>query len=200
MGILNGARIEFEESMSGHVGKGQTDPRKGYEVGKRQGTDVRFDVRIRIDDLSRFLKISHRGATLTGTVTSELFGGTHEISNGLFNLFSLNPASGIREMVYAFKFTADGQTYYLHGHKEISHKHGKADTVEDMTQLFTIIYEGDNEQAPIYGAGELHFDLKDVPSLLASIEVVDPKSTKQELRQKIRDGRIENDLEAFDHI
>ena len=179
MGILNGARIEFEESMSGHVGKGQTDPRKGYEVGKRQGTDVRFDVRIKIDDLSRFLKISHREAALTGTVTSELFGGTYEISDGIFNLFSLDPATGIREMVYAFKFTADGRRYYLHGHKEISHKSGKADVIEDMTRLFTIIYEGDNEQAPIYGAGELYFDLKDVPSLLASMEVVDPRSLKQ---------------------
>jgi uncharacterized protein (DUF362 family) len=179
MGILNGARIEFEESMAGYIDKGLTDPHKRLEVDKRQETDVRFDVRIRIDDLSRFLKISHHEAVLTGTVTSELFGGTHEISDGVFNLFSLNPTSGIREMVYAFKFTADGQTYYLHGHKEIRHKNGKADVVEDMTRLFTIIYEGDNQQAPICGAGELRFDLKDVPSLLASIEVVDPKSLKQ---------------------
>ncbi len=179
MGILNGARIEFEESMSGYIGKGQTDPRKGYDIGKSQGADVRFDVQIRIDDLGRFLKISHHEATLTGTVTSELFGGTHEISDGIFNLFSLNPETGIREMLYAFKFTADGQKYYLHGHKEISHKSGKADVVEDMTRLFTVIYKGENEHAPIYGAGELRFDLKDVPSLLASIEVVDPKSLKQ---------------------
>ncbi|UCE50402.1 MAG: hypothetical protein JSW47_09595, partial [Phycisphaerales bacterium] len=179
MGILNGARIEFEESMSGYIGNGQTDPRKGYDIGKGQGADVRFDVKIRIDDLGRFLKISHHEASLTGTVSSELFGGTHEISDGIFNLFSLNPATGIREMVYAFKFTAGGQTYYLHGHKEISHKSGKADVVEDMTRLFTVIYEGENEHAPVYGAGELRFDLKDVPSLLGSIQVVDPKSLKQ---------------------
>ena len=86
---MNGARIEFDESMSGYIGKGQTDSRKGYEVGKRQETDVRFDVRIKIDDLNRFLKISHHQAALTGTVTSELFGGTHEISDGIFNLFSI---------------------------------------------------------------------------------------------------------------
>ncbi|MHC4430406.1 MAG: DUF362 domain-containing protein [Planctomycetota bacterium] len=179
MGILNGARIEFEESMSGHIGKGQTNPREGYQVGKQEGTDVRFDVRIKIDDLGRFLKISHHEAALTGTITSELFGGTHEISDGIFNLFSLNPETGIREMVYAFRFTADGQRYYLHGHKEITHESGKADVIEDMTRLFTIIYQGDNEQAPIFGAGELHFDLKDTPSLLSSMEVVDPRSLKQ---------------------
>lgn len=179
MGILDGARIEFEESMSGYIGKGQTNPKERLEMDNRKEVDVRFDVRISIEDLGRFLKISHHQAILTGTVTSELFGGEHKISDGIFNLFTLNPATGIREMVYAFKFTADGLTYYLHGHKEIHHTRGKADAVEDMTRLFTIIYEGDNEQAPIYGAGELRFDLKDVTSLLASIEVVEPKSLKQ---------------------
>ena len=180
MGILNGARIKFEESMSGYIGKGQTNPRQRLEVDKRKEADVRFDVRIGIDDLGRFLKISHHEAALTGTVTSELFGGTRKISDGIFNLFSLDPANGIRQMVYAFRFTAgDGQGYYLHGHKEIHHTHGKADVVEDMTRLFTIVYQGDNEHAPIYGAGELRFRLEDVPSLLMSIEIVDPKSLKQ---------------------
>lgn len=181
MGILNGAKIEFEESMSGYIGKGQTDPAKGVEVGRREKTEFRFDVRIVIDDLACFLKISHHEATLTGTLTSDLFGGTHDISGGIFNLFSLDPSTGIRQMVYAFQFTVEGQTYYLHGHKEIHHTHGKADVVEDMTRLFTIIYKGDNEQAPIYGAGELRFDLKDVPSLVSSIHVVNPKSLKQRI-------------------
>lgn len=180
MGILNGAKIEFDESMSGYIGKGQTDPVAGVEVGRREKTEIRFDVQIIIEDLGRFLKISHHEAALTGTVTSDLFGGEHKISNGMFNLFSLDPVTGIRQMVYAFKFTAaGGQKYYLYGHKEIHHTSGKADVVEDMTKLFTIIYQGDNKQAPIYAAGVLRFKLEDVPSLMASIEVVDPKSLKQ---------------------
>lgn len=180
MGILNGAKIEFDESMSGYIGKGQTDPVAGVEVGRREKTEVRFDVRIIIEDLGRFLKISDHQAALMGTVSSDLFGGKHKISHGIFNLFSLDPATGIRQMVYAFRFTAaDGQRYYLHGHKEIHHHSGKADVVEDMTRLFTIIYQGDNEQAPIYGAGELRFQLKDAPSLVSSIKVINPKSLKQ---------------------
>ena len=181
MGILSGAKIEFEESMSGYIGKDQTDPGKGVEVGRRENTELRFDVRIVIDDLARFLKISHHEAILAGTLTSDLFGGPHDISDGIFNLFSLDPSTGIRQMVYAFKFTVEGQTYYLHGHKKIHHTHGKADVVEDMTRLFTVIYKGDNDQAPIYGAGELRFDLKDAPSLVASIRVVNPKSLKQRI-------------------
>lgn len=34
MGILNGARIEFEDSMCGYVGEGQTDPLEGLKVGR----------------------------------------------------------------------------------------------------------------------------------------------------------------------
>ncbi|UCG57412.1 MAG: DUF362 domain-containing protein, partial [Phycisphaerales bacterium] len=180
MGVLNGARIEFEESMSGYIDTGLTDPHERLEPDKRQETDVRFDVRIIIEDLGRFLKIADHQAALTGTVSSELFGDKRRISHGIFNLFSLDPTTGIRQMVYAFRFTAaDGQRYYLHGHKEIHHHHGKADVVEDMTQLFTIIYKGDNEQAPIYGAGLLRFLLRDAASLAASIKVVNPKSLKQ---------------------
>ena len=181
MGILNGARIEFEEPMSGYIGKGETDPLEGLKTGQDDGTEVRFDVRISIDDLGRFVKISDHQARLTGTVTSELFGGKHEISDGIFNLFSLDPQTGIRKMVYAFKFTAtDGQTYYLHGHKNIHHERGKADVVDDMTRLFTIIYKGNDEHAPVYGAGLLRFHFEDLPSMLASMDVVDPKSLKQE--------------------
>jgi hypothetical protein len=74
MGILNGVKIEFEESMSGYLGMGQTDPVAGVEVGQREKTEIRFDVRINIEDLGRFLKISDHQAALMGIVSSDLFG------------------------------------------------------------------------------------------------------------------------------
>ena len=180
MSVLKGVGLHFDESMSGHIGKGQSDPVKGEELGRAQGGTICFDVRIAIQDLNRFVKISDRRAALTGTVTSSLFGGTYPIADGAFDLFSLDPATGIRRMVYAFKFTAsDGQRYYFHGHKKIHHHEGKADVVEDMTHLFTVVYQGDDEQAAPYGAGILHFDLKDVQSLVSSIELSHAKSLKQ---------------------
>ncbi len=69
MGILNGVKIEFEESMSGYIVKGQTDPTKGVVVGQREKTEIRFDVRIIIEDLGRFLKISDHQAALMDAAT-----------------------------------------------------------------------------------------------------------------------------------
>ena len=180
MNTLAGVGAHFQESMSGYLGKGESDPARGEELGRDQGDRISFSVRITIEDLSCFVKISDHQATLTGTITSSLFGGTYPIADGTFSLFSIDPATGIRQMVYAFKFTAsDGRRYYLHGHKEIHHQSGKADVVEDMPRLFTVVYRGDDERGPVYGAGVLRFELKDVPSLVSSIEISNAKSLKQ---------------------
>ena len=182
MSILEGVGIQFEESMSGYIGVDETDPGKGAEIGKDRATPIRFDVQIFITDLSRFLKVSEQQAELSGTVTFEPLGGTFTIRDGRFSLFTLDPATGIRQMVYAFKFTAaDGQMYFLYGHKEIHDDRGQMDLIEDMTRLFTTIYRGDDDQAPVYGAGELYFKLLDAPSMMASMKVVGAASIWQKV-------------------
>jgi hypothetical protein len=55
MGTLDGVGLTFEESMSGYLGIGEAEPRLGAERGRRESTPIRFDVRIRIDDLARFI-------------------------------------------------------------------------------------------------------------------------------------------------
>jgi uncharacterized protein (DUF362 family) len=182
MSILNGVGLQFEESMAGYLGKGENDPTEGVAVGRRQGTQIRFDVRITISDLDRFLKVGKHKAELSGTVTCDLLGGTFEIFDGTFNLFSLDPETGMRQMVYSFGFRdADGQVYYFHGHKEIQDDRDKIDVVEDMTRLFITIYQGENEQAPVYGAGEMYFKLKDGPAMVSSMKVLGAKTMWQKV-------------------
>ena len=182
MSILEGVGLQFEESMSGYLGVEETDPRKGAEIGKKGETPIRFSVHIIITDLSRFIKLSDQQADLSGTVSFEPLGGNFTIRDGRFNLFTLDPETGIRQMVYAFKFTAlDGKTYFLHGHKEIHDDRGQFDVIEDMTRLFTTIYRGEDDQAPVYGAGELYFKLSDAPSMMASMKVVGAASIWQEV-------------------
>jgi cholesterol oxidase len=149
-------------------------------LGRRQDSKIRFDVQIKISELSRFLKISQHEAELSGTVTCDLLGGRFTIFDGSFSLFSLDPDTGMRQMVYCFRFrdTAN-QIYYFHGHKEIQDDPGKLDLVEDMTRLFVTVYRGENEQAPIYGAGEVYFKLSDGPSLVSSIKVLGASSLWQ---------------------
>jgi uncharacterized protein (DUF362 family) len=186
MSILSGVGLEFREGMSGPLGVGATDPREGAEQGRRDGTTLRFDVEARIADLAAFLRVSGREAELAGTVTCEPLGGTFPIRDGVFHLFTLDPSTGMRRMHYRFRFTAaDDQTYFLHGHKEIRDDRKALDVVEDMTRVFMVVYRGENDQAPVYGAGELCFKLSDAPSLVASMRVVGEASLWQRVAARL---------------
>jgi len=172
MGNLDGLGFSFHEPMDGWLGIGDSDPVEGRMRGQRENTPISFQVKVSIDDLGTFLNLTDHMASLTGTVTFEPLGGTFTIRNGRFNLFSADRVLGIRTMTYSFQFQADdGRTYFLHGHKEIKDDMGPFDMVTDMTTLFTRVYEGETDQAPIYGAGEIYFRLSDSASLLASMRV-----------------------------
>jgi cholesterol oxidase len=164
--------LEFSESMAGFLAMGETDPQNGAERGRSENTPLRFDVQIRIDDLGRFLRVFEHAADLTGTITFAPLGGMFAIRDGRFNLFTVDPQTGVRQMTYAFAFTAgDGQTYYLEGQKKIHDDPSTFTPVKDMTTLFTIIRRGEDEHGPVYGAGELYFPLDEAAALITSMKV-----------------------------
>jgi uncharacterized protein (DUF362 family) len=170
--MLDALGLQFNETMAGFLAVGETDPQKGAERGRSENTPLRFDVQIRVDDLGRFLRVFEHAAELTGTITFAPLGGAFAIRDGHFNLFTVDPQTGGRQMTYAFRFTAsDGQMYYLQGHKEIHDDPTTFTPVKDMTTLFTIVYRGEDEHSPVYGAGELYFSLSDAPALIASMKV-----------------------------
>ena len=169
---LDGLLLRFQERMGGHVGIDEPEPLAGSARGRRENTPLQFDVEIRIEDLGRFLRVADHAAHLSGTVTFEPLGGRIPIRDGVFNLFTVDPRTGIRRMTYAFRFTAaDGRSYFLQGHKEIHDDPGALDVIPDMTTLFTTLYRGPDEHAPVYAAGVLTFDLKKTPALVASMKV-----------------------------
>lgn len=177
--------LEFKERMSGWIGIGQKTFVEGRIAGQQENTPIRFDAHIIIDDLDRFIHQLQHQARLEGTVTfTPLGGGSFAMEDGVFNLFSVDPASGIRLLIYSFRFIAsDGKPYFLYGEKHIKDDPG-FDFLEDMTTLFTAIHAGTDNQAPVYGAGQIFFDLKHVPALLASIRVTGTRWW--ELFQRIR--------------
>ena len=169
---FDGVGLQFQETMAGFLGVGEADPRQGAVLGRSRSTTLRFDVQIHIRDLGRFLRVPEHDAELSGTVTFVPLGGTFPIREGRFNLFTVDPRTGIRQMTYAFCFTAgDGRTYFLRGHKEIHDDPGMLDVIPDMTTLFTALHCGGKEGAPVYGAGELSFDLKNASALVKSMKV-----------------------------
>ncbi|MBW6504255.1 DUF362 domain-containing protein [bacterium] len=179
---LDGLILRFRETMGGHVGIDEPEPLAGAARGQRENTPLQFDVEIRIDDLGRFLRVAGHAAELSGNVIFEPLGGRLPIREGAFNLFSVDPGTGIRRMTYAFRFTAaDGRLYFLHGYKEIHDDPGALDVVPDMITLFTTLYRGPDEQAPVYASGVLTFDLKKTPALLASMKVEGTNSLLQKM-------------------
>jgi uncharacterized protein (DUF362 family) len=185
MSTLKGLGLEFEETMSGWLGIGKKDYVEGRIAGQQENTPLRFDAKIIIDDLEYFINLSEHRARLEGTVTFKPLGGTVAMEDGLFNLFSVEPTQGIRQMTYSFRFTAaDGKKYFLSGYKNIKDDPG-FDLVEDMTTLFTTIYEGADETAPIYGSGQVFFDLKDAPALFASMKVTETMWLHQKIQARL---------------
>jgi uncharacterized protein (DUF362 family) len=171
MSDLKDIGLEFEETMSGWLGIAKKDYVAGRIAGQQENTPLSFDSRIIIDDLDRFINLAEHQARLEGTVTFKPLGGTFAMEDGLFNLFSVEPTEGIRQMSYSFGFTdANGKKYFLAGHKNIKDDPG-FDLAEDMTTLFTTVYEGADATAPSYGSGQVFFDLKDAPALMVSMKV-----------------------------
>lgn len=177
--------LEFMESMSGWIGSGKTDYLEGRIAGQQANTPARMDVKIVIDDLDGFLAKQDHLARLEGTFSFIPLGGTFSIEQGAFNLFSIDPESGNRQMVYSFAFTGEGgRKFYLHGHKVIKDDPG-FDITEDMTTLYTTIFDGPDQTAPVYGSGQIFFDLKDSAALLASMRVTGTIWLHEKIRAKL---------------
>jgi uncharacterized protein (DUF362 family) len=167
--MLDGVGLAFQEAMAGAVGD----------------RPLSFDVKIRIADLGHFLNEPEHRAELTGTVTCAALGGTMPVRDGGFQLFVVDAQSGLRQLRYFFRFTAaGGDTYYLYGHKDV-HDDPGLDVVKDMTCLYTNVYRGEDERAPLYASGELRFGMADLPSLLASFKVENAGDWTQELAARV---------------
>ncbi|HSR13462.1 MAG TPA: hypothetical protein VLS90_18595, partial [Thermodesulfobacteriota bacterium] len=165
------AGLRFSETMSGYIAEGAADFEEGEKKGKEQDNSLSFDVKVEIDCVADFIKLSGQKAALSGTVSYRPLGRKLPIREGEFTLFRPDPASGTRMMTYAFAFTgADGADYSLYGYKVI-HDDPGIDVFDDMTRLFTRLYRGDRARGDVIGMGILIFHMTDFPSMVASFEV-----------------------------
>jgi uncharacterized protein (DUF362 family) len=167
--VLQGVGLSFHEEMAGAAG----------------GRPLSFDVTIRIADLGRFFEDPEHRAELTGTVTCPELGGAVPVRDGSFQLFVVDARSGVRQLRYSFGFTAaGGSPYYLYGHKDVRDDPG-VDVVKDMTCLYTNVYSGESQAAPLYASGELRFSLTNLPAMLASMQVEGASGWSQALAARV---------------
>ena len=179
----------FRETMGGFIADGAGDCREAEVLGRRLGDQLRFRVRITIDDLARFIGDPAHAARLTGTVEAPRFGGTMPIDDGTLNLF-IEDERGRKEMRYRISFQArDGRRYRLEGRKEI-HNDRVVDVWSDTTTLFTTVRHEDGEEEPIVATGVLRIGLLDLVPQVASMRALHARGRGDQARALTRFGRF----------
>ena len=174
--------IRFEEAMDGYLGENIRDFRDGEDYGIRHDDRIRFDVRVEMDSVDDFVRVSAHEARLRGRFYCSSIGGDRgmAIKKGRFNLFDIDPASGHRRMRYAFNFKGpDGAPFFFSGFKDIFNDRA-VDMVEDMTTLFVRIHRGRDETGGLYGSGVMYFRVTDMASIyrmLSTAEVTGASNT-----------------------
>jgi uncharacterized protein (DUF362 family) len=168
--------LRFLETMSGYLAEGVEDFEEGEIKGREQGNTLSFDLKIEVESVSDFIKLSGQKAKISGTLSYKPLGQSLSIRDGVFTLFRPDPASGTRQITYSFGFSGkDGADYLLYGYKVI-HDDPGIDVFDDMTRLFTHIYKGGGTHGTPIGSGILVFRMVDFPAMLASFEVTNTLS------------------------
>ncbi|MGB9698095.1 MAG: DUF362 domain-containing protein [Thermodesulfobacteriota bacterium] len=164
--------LQFKEKMSGFI-SATDDFVAGEKRGRAEGNYLSFEVTITIKDLEDFYKLSGRKASLTGFVSSKIWGEKIPIYQGEFALFIIDKTTGQKRMIYSFSFRGnDGEDYTLYGYKIIQHDPAKIDLVADLTSLYTCVYKRPAKVENLWGAGILRFKISTLPEMLASFTVI----------------------------
>jgi choline dehydrogenase-like flavoprotein len=146
--------ITFNETMSGGLALGATDPLAGDRQGKNAGHVMAMHATITIHDLEAFLADPHHHGDITGTIDYPAFGDGIPAKTGVFNLFSPTDNPKLRLMIYEMGFSSGGKDYYLAGQKNV-----EDDNILHLwsatTTLYTKLYEGNDKSGPVVGAGVL---------------------------------------------
>ena len=174
--------LQFSEKMVGYISATE-DFVLGEKRGRAEGNYLSFEVTISITDIEDFSKLSGHQAILEGFVSSKIWGEKIPIHQGKFSLFIIDKETGQRQMTYSFCFPSEqGENYFLYGYKVIAPDPQKIDFWDDLTTLYTRIYQGSSPAGKIIGSGILRFQLTSLPAMLASYKVIPPPPLGQKMK------------------
>ncbi|MFN8071502.1 MAG: GMC oxidoreductase [Mycobacterium sp.] len=181
--------IQFTERMSGSVATGAAIPddyRAAADLGEASGSAISFVFTIIAEDLRAFLANPAHTARMIGTVTIPALSAQPMMaSNGVFNLLVCDPDSvDALNMSYRANLTAaDGQRYFLKGHKNIRDEPG-FDTWSDTTTLFVGIHAGADDSGPIVARGVLKISPQDFTTQLRTIRATGTHDATEVVKAK----------------
>ncbi|MCK2240326.1 MULTISPECIES: FAD-dependent oxidoreductase [unclassified Crossiella] len=177
-GPAGSAGLSFTEEMTGSFALGETEPRQGELVGRRDERGLSFRLTIAIEDLDRFLDDPSHLAKATGWLHCDDLGGRLAVPFGRFNLLVPGSATDTRHMYYRLHLDdLAGNPLTLTGHKDL-HDDAGPDLWSDTTTLYVRMYSGhvyeDDEPGEPIGAGVLHIRKRDFLQQLTTIRATGP--------------------------
>ena len=90
-------------------------------------------------------------------------------------------------MNYKMKLTTEeGKHYWFSGYKLVKDDPDPLDIWPDTSTLYTIVYEGENDQGSIFGKGILHIKPADFAKQMTTMEVTHAKNLTEKLKAEAR--------------
>ena len=107
-------------------------------------------------------------------MASELSAEPLTVSDSQFKLFVSDPEHvDTRLMVYRMRLsTVEGRTLYFHGYKHIDDS-SVTQAWSETSTLYTTVYDGEDDSAPVLGMGILHIKPADFAVQMTTMEVTD---------------------------
>lgn len=134
--------VSFTERMVGHVGLGETDPRRGAERARYRGDSLEFVLTITAPDVDAFAADPLHEGTASGYVEATALGGRSEVERGWFHLFVDPPDRPGRRMLYRLWLRdGAGDPVTLVGHKDVADD-GGLDVWGDTSTLYVRLLAG----------------------------------------------------------
>lgn len=135
--------LEVTEWMKGFVGRGATDSDAGFIAGLTENTPFMHEVKIRIDDIDRFVEEPTHTASMDGYIDCPLFGGKRSFTGGMFNMLVDTANPGLKVMLYRMPFLdPNGQPHTALGNKTINDDRA-LDLLHDIMTLTVAVFAGD---------------------------------------------------------
>lgn len=174
------ARLSFEETMRGYIAAGQWDFHSGYENGKTGRSELVLALCVTIDDPERFLACEEHRASVTGRVSSSLYGNDRPIESGTLDILRKSPGDLNRKLlVYRLHLRDEGgNEITLAGYKDVHDDFG-FDLWRDTTTLNVDILsghvaEGDDAKSDILAAGRVRLSPGGFARQLVSLKARTP--------------------------
>ena len=167
--------LMFSEKMSGAFALGETDPQAGAVRGKKENTTLTLQATCTIDNLDTFIADGNHAGKLDASVQFTPWGAAIPGDKGKLNLLNPGPARKERTMVYETRISQGGKSYYFAGKKFVHHEHGP-EVMKETTTLYSVLHGGDDDTAPIVGAGIIILGPAAIADLVHNMKVLNAKS------------------------